>query len=288
MPAGVGTMYPQTVASEPSFFTLSELRAADHSARAGVLDAMLRGDTHGVLVRGVLSAEALAPALARLHDPDALALVRRDFSPRFPAHSYGLILDHAGADLQEYFAAAPEYARFCRELFGGFDLEAHVLAVLRGLCAPRAVEVAVHPQHGRYGFSTLRVYPPGGGRIPPHSELEQWPRPSYAHLRSELREGTLFSWYLMLSAPEAGGELRIHELLHESAGAAEIFRDRRVAEAVLAQHRHVDLRQAAGDLIFFNGGHHFHEVLAVTGALPRWTLGGFAALRRDGTVWLYS
>ena len=59
-------------------------------------------------------------------------------------------------------------------------------------------------------------------------------------------------------------------------------------EAFLAAHAAVIPRAEVGDLLVFDAGRHFHRVTPVMGARPRWTLGGFVALSRDGScffVW---
>ena len=41
-----------------------------------------------------------------------------------------------------------------------------------------------------------------------------------------------------------------------------------------------------GDLLVFDGGRHFHQILPVVGPRRRWTVGGFMAPTRDRTAWL--
>jgi hypothetical protein len=118
--------------------------------------------------------------------------------------------------------------------------------------------------------------------IPPHCEREQFAKPSYADLRPRVDTGTLLSFLLPVALPEAGGALVVYDMAADDPRAAEVLRTRAWAHGPIPTVPSVTLEASAGDLVIFDGGRRFHQVLRVDGPRPRWTIGGFLGARRDG------
>lgn len=184
----------------------------------------------------------------------------------------GRILDQAQPDLGDYFAERPRYLDLLTRIGAG-SLEHDVRALLQELTS-LPIEVPTHPEDGAYGLSTLR-YLPERGTIPPHCEREQLSQPTHAHLTTLLAEQRLFSWYLLLRAPEEGGELALHPVLADSDAGRSIYADRMNARDWLPLDAAECVAAPTGALVVFSGDQAFHEILPVKDPGGRWTLGGF-------------
>ena len=262
-------MTPDAESSDPTAPRSSGSPAAD-------LQALLA--TGGLLrIPDVVDGRDAATWVARI---EAASPALHPFSPAFAADSVGLILDHV-EDLRAYFAAVPEYVALL-EGVGADQLEAEILRTLSARSAGAPIRIAVHPEWGRYGFSTLRRLPPGG-LIPPHCETEQIEGPQFAHLRDALEEGAdVLSWFAMLQAPEAGGALCRWDVARGSEKGRAIYAERGRAGEILAGSEHARAELEVGALAVFAGGRHFHEICPVEGGRPRWTIGGFLGRAREG------
>lgn len=264
---------------EPPFYRVARVPFAELAPGDDLFGRVLRGDPNGVIVEGFLPPERAAAIVAKL-EAGASISPRRRFAREFEAYSIGPCLDQAEGGLGEYLDAAPGFARAADELFEE-DIHARFEAVLRALAGGRDVVLPRGPDGRPYGRFTLRCLPPGG-RIPPHCENEQIRRPPYEHLRGLIDDRALISFYLTLAPAELGGELSIHALgAHELDRIATRARHSEPGGA-LEGRASTAVRPLAGDLIVFDGGRFFHQVLPVRGSANRWTMGGFSALSPDG------
>ena len=211
-------------------------------------------------------------------------LAPRPFSPLFEAYTFGQILDLSGADRSSYHHDAARVAREVSDSFGE-PFVAELMARLDALGAPLPVRQPRSRDGDDYAPFTVRSYPEGG-LIPPHCELEQLRRDAYADLLPQICPDTLLSFLVMASAPEAGGDLVVYDLDQADPRVPEFYADRSVLHSVREGfvHKHIPLRN--GDLLVFDGGRHFHQILPVVGPRRRWTVGGFMAPTRDRTAWL--
>jgi hypothetical protein len=162
-----------------------------------------------------------------------------------------------GPELEIYRAHAARFRTACAALFDAQgDFEARVSGALSVLGGGARVEVARFDDGHPYTPATIRVMPEGCG-APRHRD--HCPdTPCYAQLREAFDLGCQYSYYVPITLPEAGGELRI------AHGSGELS----------------SLTPGAGDLIVFAGNRFEHEVLPAVGKEPRRTIGGFAAFER--------
>jgi len=244
------------------------------------VDALFAGHA-AVVLQGAVSPDRCARIVSNLKSERP---TEHPFSPAFSANSIGMILDHATSE-DEYFGALPAYRSVLETVDSG-DLQADLLAALsNGL----EIDVAPveHPNRGPYGPSTLRRLPPGG-IIPPHCEADQLRNPMHAPLRNRIDTSQIISWFLCLQPAESGGELALYDVGSSSDLGRRIYADRLHASGLLADSDVEHIQPAAGDLVVFNSGNHFHEILPVRGDRDRWTLGGFLCRTLDGGYAVFS
>lgn len=204
------------------------------------LERMLSGGLRDVVVAGAVSPSVCRRAVSSL----------RELSPRthpdYPSRTYGQVL-LTSADEGDYLAAARQVEKALpAELLGALTRELRGMAPGLGLKVPKTADGAF------YAAVTARVLPPGAD-IAVHSERCDWP--AMAQLRTHADLTIQLSFYLVLQAPEAGGELQLYEGHN------------------LDDPQPIPL--STGDLVVFDGTRHNHRVTPVEGDTERWTLGGF-------------
>jgi hypothetical protein len=263
-----------------SFFPLARSSAKD-PIPAGTLDAIHARDLAGVVIEGVFDADELQRGVEGIKRSTELS--PHSFSPRFEAYSYGEILDHSGADRTLYHNEAALITRLVTESFGE-PLVQLLGASLGALAAPRPLRSPRSASGVAYAPFTVRSYPEGG-LIPPHCELEQLRRDSYADLLPQICADTLLSFLVMVSAPEDGGDLVVYDLDQSDPRVPEFYSDRSVLHSIRNGFAHERIALCTGDLLVFDAGRHFHQILPVVGSRARWTLGGFMAPSRDRSEW---
>lgn len=262
-----------------AFFRLVQGPLAELRASGDVIGRIVRREIDGVIARGVVDpsrAEAVVQAL----EGGALAVPRRRFAREFEAFAIGPCLDQAEHGTEAYFDAVPTFERAASEVLGN-EVEANLAAALAALAEPRPIVTPRSAAGRSYGRFSLRCLPPGG-LIPPHAENEHLLRPPYDDLRPQLDPQVILSFYLTLAPAETGGELAVHAFGFDELDRTSM-RDRhsQVGDA-LAHRERFAMKPRAGDLLLFDGGRNFHQVLPVGGAANRWTMGGFVALSANG------
>lgn len=254
-----------------------DIPAADAPAHARALEDMRDGHLDVLLVRGVFDRDAMARVAERLRRGEP-AFER---TPVYPPTSefaamemLGLMIAPTelwplGPELSRYRAHAARFRTACQVLFAGLTgFEQRVGELLATLGGRRVTGVPCFEDGACYTPATIRVMPEGTGAS---LHRDQYPRAvSYAHLRTLCDLSRQYSYYLPITLPDAGGELRI---VHDATavGASTLF------------------TPGVGDLIAFPSSDFPHEVCRVRGAAPRTTIGGFFAwsAARDA-LWFWS
>ncbi len=215
-------------------------------------------------------------------------MIRTDFPAKFAAFFYGINLNLAHPDLEEYFAETPNFRDALSRLFPGeLDLERRLTALMSALDRGCEYAPAPGPRPGlSYMFTTIRAHL-SGGYIPPHFDDEQAARPSYRHLLS-LTQMRLFSFVLAFSKADEGGALEIFNLKPEREGQPIAAGDRSAARANLDAAEKVSFRLDPGDMVIFSSGRYLHRVTPVVGDKVRWTACSFMAeSRTPGRVYCW-
>ncbi len=237
------------------------------------------GTLQGLLIKSVVDPQRLQAGLAKLESGQH-TLGQYRFAPGFPGWTYGLNLDLAPSDLDDYTAQVEDTLSGLLDLFG-WPLFEHIFKQLERLAQPCPLEVPQSQAGKPYLPVTIRRLPEGG-LLPPHVGNEQKGRAPYSDLNTKIGSESMMSYFLMLQTPERGGELRVHDIQDSELTSDDFFRGRlQVDHRLEAGVQHEDVVPQAGDLLVFDGGRWVHEVLQVQGGRTRWTLGGFLAFSED-------
>jgi hypothetical protein len=264
-----------------TFFRTVTLAAEDAARSPELLTRMRRREIDAVLVKGVYDRTTCA-AVRRDLDENRHALIKTEFPAKFAAFFYGINLNLAHPDLQEYFDEAPRFRAGLARLFpGALDLEARLTGLMSALDDGVRYAPAPGPRPGTdYMFTTIRAHLPGG-YIPPHFDDEQAARPSYRLLLPLIRPN-LFSFVLAFSQAQEGGALEIFDLHPQQEGQPIAADDRSTPKPDLAAVERVSFRLEPGDMIMVNSGHYLHRVTPVVGETVRWTACSFMAESKAG------
>jgi hypothetical protein len=268
---------PADVAGFVDWMTLD---LADLGAEPDALGRMLDGDLDGITVH-----EALDPDVAR-RVVAALETVQPSVYAEMGAVAPMPLLAVVD-DFEPYLQGAADAAASVDEAFGRpvADLVTSTVSRIAG-----GLPVAVAASRGRrYLPGTLRTAAPGHGGLRAHCanlfhemNRERGLRQLDEHL--DLVDG--ISWFYVLQAPEAGGDLRLFDArwpddpTRRPEGVTWADDDTGVESLPSAV-----VPPRVGDLVVFRGGDLWHAVDDVDGGVSRVTYGGFLAPRRDGTAY---
>jgi hypothetical protein len=264
-----------------TFFRTVTIAAADCGRSPDLLTRLRRRELDGVLLKGVYD-DAACERVRRDLKQNRHGLIRTDFPAKFAAFFYGINLNLAHPDLQDYFDAVPRFRDGLAALFpGALDLETRLTRLMSGMDGGLRYAPAPGPRPGLdYMFTTIRAHLPGG-YIPPHFDDEQAARPSYRLLLPLIRP-SLFSLVLAFSQAQEGGALEIFDLHPQQQGQPIAVGDRSAPMPDLDAVERVSFRLAPGDMIIVNSGHYLHRVTPVLGATVRWTACSFMAESKAG------
>lgn len=260
------------------FFNLTTLSS---DAYGPYIERVHSAEINGVIVQDALDPSFCARWVERLERNETPIEPTR-FSRDFEAFSYGPCLDQSEGEgeITRYLERVAPFESSLRSQVTEIDLLHRVKSLLAALNNGIELDRPTSASGQPYGLMTLRRIPPGG-KIPPHCENEQLPRPSYRELLPQIDTTSLLSFYFTLQPADEGGELSVHDIGFDAIGSNREH-GRSKMSAVVDQTPSVRLSLKPGALILFDGGRQFHQVLPVRGHRNRWTLGGFLAPSRDG------
>lgn len=272
-----------TPASSPSPAPLAwlELTAADTRDHPDAIADLFTRRLDGMTVAGAF------PEVACRHAATTLAAWKGEATETM----FGSMLVMALADLERltgnphergpYLDQTQRCRTHYREAFG-FDPHER----LREVVEPMSGGPVIAPEEaGRaYNPGNVRWFEPGGGGLPAHvgNEFEIHSAAAGEHLRTVADTTDHLSYFVIVQAPEEGGELSVFDLLHGSAVAAPPWTDVGRDDHALDGHVALAVPPRVGDLVLFGGGWRWHRVEPVFGATARITYGGFASRSRDG------
>jgi hypothetical protein len=273
------------VPTPPNFFArMLEIDITDLVNYPDALRDIYDERLHGMIIRNVYPKDFMAQVVQRLEAQET-QFPRVDFPERFKAHFLGRALD--GAELPEYFRDAALFRESVQQLFaGGTPYETRLEQVFGAMAGGRKVELPMNPQGEAYTPGTIRVLPEGGS-IGTHCGNEASTRPSYTHLNTVVDRHDQISFFITLQAPDAGGELEVYSLQFSHVDKRNFERGHTVVDHLLSLYEAKKYRPQAGDLLIFDGGRYFHQVLKVEGPHTRWTIGGFMMFSNDGQTLHY-
>lgn len=256
--------------------TLAHIDRHELRGAPPLVDALLRGEPHAAVLRGVLDAEEAAAVVRAL---EAAPEARERLHPESDIELVGKPLQWSPADRSLYLDAADHVREVCTTVFKSVPLLDRVAETLAA-AAGRPVRVAVDETRRAYAPVTLRRIPPGS-YVGPHFELGQLGFPAYSGLLDRIDGTTLFSFYVVLAAPDEGGELAAYPLRWGEPDAARVVDRDDEPGALFGVHEPTLIAPRAGDMLLFDSGRHAHAVRRVGGSRARWTAGGLLAFERD-------
>lgn len=262
-----------------SAFTVVELDVAELDQRPDGIREIFDGELLAIIVKNVFPPAILAAAVERIGRGDVR--LPELHVPVFAGPIYGRPLVTSAGNLTGYLDDAERFRASCAALFGEHPtVDERIRTVFEKLAGGRAVDVP--REQGRpFTMATLRVLLEGD-RLPLHFENSTFDNPVMRRFDGVLDRRTLMSFYVPVSLPGGGGELRIFDMDEGGEGRALIHRmgSEDAARPLFEAKRNKVLRPGVGDMLIFDGGRYYHEVTRVEGR-PRWTLGGFFALSSD-------
>ncbi|WP_414517097.1 hypothetical protein [Nostoc sp. PCC 9305] len=251
----------------------------------GIIDICDR-QIHGLVVKNFISEEDISRVVSRLTRKGA-----------FPGSSFGDVLIYGpalyvcDADITQYCEEAVDFRKYCRQLFsGGADFETRLTEVLGAMSGGRPVELPVTPDGYAYTPTTIRVLKTGQ-EMGWHFENQFLHcTPGYRHLETIVEPEDHLSYFVVLSAANAGGELVLYDLEwsetewpdkeHGGTRKNGLVNGQLIA-SVMEDYDQMFLSPQAGSLVVFDAGRILHRVSAVEGSRRRITVGGFLAFSKE-------
>ncbi len=262
---------------QSTLFKIVDLDVTEISQFPNGIDDIYTRQINGMIMRNVFSKADLAtvvPPLLSDSPPLKGTLLRHAFV-------FGQALIVSPPDLQDYFQEAESFRQDCRRLFQeSQDFETKVVEILGQLSGQRPIEVPPAPHNKTYTPATIRVLRDGQFIAPHCGNQFLHGFPQYWHLSKLVELEDQLSCFVVLNAPDAGGDLVLYDLEWADTKTGR-YRGEIPIEEVIGKCRRQVTRLSAGDMILFDGGRIWHEVSPVIGEAARITIGGFAALSQD-------
>jgi hypothetical protein len=241
---------------------------------------------HGLIVKNFFSQEDISRVLSRL--------TRKGPFPGSPFGDvliYGPALYICDADITQYCEEAVKFRKDCRQIFsGGADFETRLTEVLGAMSSGSPVELPVTPDGYTYTPTTIRVLETGQ-EMGWHFENQFLHcTPGYRHLETIVEPDDHLSYFAVLSAADAGGELVLYDLEwsetewpdKEHGGTRKNgLVNGKLISSVMEDYDKMYLSPEAGSLVVFDAGRILHRVSAVEGSRRRITVGGFLAFSKN-------
>lgn len=240
---------------------------------------------HGMVVKNFFSQEDISNVVSQLTR-------KRPFpgSPYGDVLIYGPALYVCDADITQYCQEAIDFRKYCRQLFSqGTDFETRLTEILGAMSGDCPVELPVTPSGYAYTPTTIRVLETGQDMGWHFENQFLHCTPGYRHLETIVEPEDHLSYFVVLSAAEAGGELVLYDLEwsqtqwpdkeHGGTKKNGLVNGKLIAD-VMEDYEKMYLSPEAGSLVVFDAGRILHRVSAVEGSRRRITIGGFLAFSK--------
>lgn len=235
----------------------------------------------GIIIKNFLSADEIKTFFKNMEMyKDELTLWRETHF----GTALGGGLQDADPNMKKYFQNAPKLKQEINKLFG-FDIDSRIISAFQKLSDGLPVEIAKLSENEQFAGCNLRIFNVQGEGLPEHVGLGFFD--DHAPLKSlEVMvdiSGQL-SFFIPLQLPQAGGHLRLYDLMYEDMPDTlkQLGKDGYFTVQRFVRQRKTQLiKPGAGDLLIFNGGHIWHRITKTYGPIPRITVGGFANFSTD-------
>lgn len=192
--------------------------------------------------------------------------------------------------LSEYFEISKNFVNNF-EIDFGVDIVKKINDFFSAVSLNRKVKFLSDVQGHNFPFGVFRFLSPPQGQFNLHcgNEFNGMTESFYNRFNSVVAVKNQLSYFLVISKPDAGGELTVFNLkwnekqvngrdalnpnVKEYGSKIYFKTDKRL--------KPLKLNPQPGDMIVFQGGNLWHQVEAIEGKKPRLTLGGFLAFTYD-------
>jgi hypothetical protein len=269
--------------TNPDLYKFKVFPAAALPEHATTIDDIQNGTLDGIVIEGVLSPEEAQQITTRFKQMVANAPFNQLYYPAPFGHVFGATLMESNLD--NYFKNATLARQGFEHLFR-HRFESLVIGILSKLTTHFSVHPTVHQHQQVFAPASMRILEPGFDSLEAHIHQE-FPMhfPSYQAASAQLDLTTELSYYIVLQAPEAGGELVLYNLQWQNTPNEMLQTDvflTGIRSEDLEKHDQMLLNLAEGDMILFAANRIWHKVAAVHGnQRERITIGGFLAKARD-------
>jgi hapalindole-type alkaloid chlorinase len=262
-----------------------EIDADELAAHPDALMDMHARKYQGLHIRGVFDAETMQSVASSLDDAGRYFSgdAARQFLAAATTETRGMIIlgDSISRKTAQYFDHAATFCDGCDRIFGATNWRERIHAMFTSVAGERPVAVARARDGRSYGTATIRLLEPGCDLLV-HCGNYFYTWDSYAELQPLLDTSQQLSFFVVLRAPEAGGELAVFDADYtrddyprdEATGMWD-------GDAIERDFPATIVRPEVGDMILFDGGRYFHRIRTVEGQRSRLTLGGFLAFSVD-------
>lgn len=249
-----------------------------------VMGSIRNGQIDGILIKDFISADiALSRGQSLMENP---LLMRSSSCPY--GRIYARTIIGMGNQSDQYFEDAQVFRTECEQFFGSEeDFETHLAQLLSKIAGGRTVSLPLGSSGTPYSPATIRWVNPGGA-IAPHCEKVYFKTGSlpFALLNQIAAADTIFSFFMLMTKPEAGGELILYNFNWQNQNGNEV--GNKTDQKYLESHCNpTPISISGGDLIIFNAGQIWHQVSEVNGTIPRITIGGFITFSKDDETLYY-
>ncbi len=269
--------------TNPDLYAFEIISANHLNDHADTVQRIENGDLTGVILEGLFAPDFCESVVERLQRAVQAEPGNRLYYPAPFGHVFGTTLmeNDLGAYLQRA-AITDGIVEACFQQ----RYKATIFSFLARLGKGRDFVPAIHTDGQPFAMSGVRILE--GGREPLEAHIHQeFPLhfPSYQGVTRQLDLATELSYYLVLQAPDEGGDLVLYDLnwentpqdfLDSSAFMSKVRADR------LESADRMQLRLQAGDAILFAANRVWHRVEPVAAtSKARITVGGFLAKARE-------
>ncbi|MDO8795367.1 MAG: hypothetical protein Q7J25_12180 [Vicinamibacterales bacterium] len=265
--------------------TSVDISVPEAAQYANGIEDLYNGTLDVIVLRGALPAAVLGPAGARLDvDADEVGWARpNQKSPTEDIRMLGMpatptYTSPTGPSPDAYFDQAEWTRQNAPRIFGGgWDAVGDIERMLARFSGGRPVVLPSRSDGKVFQPFTIRRLPDGTG-IGLHHDYH-FPLALYDELRPASDTSTLISYFVMVQAPEAGGELTTYPLTPDEPNPPKLPNGWAWdVPAVEARYPGLAFTTGVGDLFLFAAGRCLHRVNPVVGPRARITMGGFLSL----------
>jgi hypothetical protein len=249
-----------------------------------VMGSIRNGQIDGILIKEFISPNiALSRGKSLMENPSLMLSSSCPYGRIYARTIIGI-----GNQSEQYFEDAQVFRTECEQFFGSQEsFETQLAQLLSKIAGGRTVSLPVGSGGNPYSPATIRWVDPGGA-IAPHCEKVYFKAGtlSFKLIDRIAAADTIFSFFMVMTKPEAGGELVLYDFNWQNQNGNGV--GNKTNPKYLESHCNpTPISISEGDLIIFNAGQIWHQISEVKGTIPRITIGGFISFSKDDETLYY-